>query len=140
MIDCLVSRAASRALSLAELTIQMKLVGGCMQSGAIRSALASIDRRFLLKLLQLELAARPPQAGVLSLTLTAEPGQSSKVQLGLFAPQTPLSCTAEHWQLLTPLFRRIQYIPGRLPWQLPRHAPVDRARRSSGGVTNRLIG
>ena len=39
--------------------------------------------------LQLEIAAHPPQAAVLSLTLSAEAGQSSKVQLGLFAPQTP---------------------------------------------------
>jgi hypothetical protein len=55
----------------------------------IRPALPSIDRKFLLKLLQLEIAAHPPQAAVLSFTLTAEGGQSSKVQLGLFAPQTP---------------------------------------------------
>jgi protein ImuB len=40
-------------------------------------------------LLQLEIAAHPPQAAILSLTLSAEAGQSSKVQLGLFAPQTP---------------------------------------------------
>jgi protein ImuB len=51
--------------------------------------LPSVDRKFLLKLLQLEIAAHPPQAAVLSLTLTAEAGQSSKVQLGLFAPQMP---------------------------------------------------
>jgi error-prone DNA polymerase len=51
--------------------------------------LPSIDRKFLLKLLQLEIAAHPPQAAVLSLTLRAEAGQSSKVQLGLFAPQMP---------------------------------------------------
>jgi protein ImuB len=39
--------------------------------------------------LQLEVAAHPPQFAVQSLTLTALAGQSSKVQLGLFAPQTP---------------------------------------------------
>jgi protein ImuB len=48
-----------------------------------------VDRKFLLKLLHLEMAAHPPQAAVLALTLTAEPGRSSKIQLGLFAPQTP---------------------------------------------------
>ena len=49
----------------------------------------TIDRKFLLKLLQLEIAANPPAAAVTALTVTAEAGQSSKVQMGLFAPQTP---------------------------------------------------
>jgi protein ImuB len=89
MIDCLVERAAARALSLASLTVQMELEGGLAYRRAIRPALATVDRKFLLKLLQLELAAHPPQAAVLSLTLAAEAGQSSQVQLGLFAPQTP---------------------------------------------------
>lgn len=89
MIDCLVERAAARALSLASLTVQMELEGGVAYRRAIRPALATADRKFLLKLLQLEIAAHPPQAAVLSLTLTAEAGQSSQVQLGLFAPQTP---------------------------------------------------
>jgi protein ImuB len=89
MIDCLVARAATKALSLATLTVQMKLEGGQIHRRMIRPALPSADRKFLLKVLQLEIAAHPPQAAVLSLTLTAEAAQSSKVQLGLFAPQTP---------------------------------------------------
>jgi len=89
MIDCLVERAASRALSIASITVRMALEGGRVHESAIRPALASADRRFLLKLLQLDVAAHPPQAAVRSLTLTAQAGQSSKVQLGLFAPQTP---------------------------------------------------
>jgi protein ImuB len=89
MIECLVERAAGRALSLASIKVQMKLEGGNFYEGVIRPALASSDRKFLLKLLQLEFAAHPPQAAVLSLTLVAEAGQSSKMQLGLFAPQTP---------------------------------------------------
>jgi protein ImuB len=89
MIDCLVARATSRALSLSSLTLQMKLGEGRIHCGTIRPALASTDRKFLLKLLQLEFAAHPPQAAVLAFSLSAEAGQSSKVQLGLFAPQTP---------------------------------------------------
>ena len=89
MIDCLVARASTRALSLATLTVELALAGGRQHKRVIRPALPSIDRKFLLKLLQLEIAAHPPQAAVLSFTLTAEAGQSSKVQLGLFAPQTP---------------------------------------------------
>ena len=89
MIDCLVERASSRALSLAALKADMKLEGGKTHRCTIRPALPSIDRKFLLKLLQLEIAAHSPQCGVMTLTLSAEAGQSSKVQLGLFSPQTP---------------------------------------------------
>jgi protein ImuB len=89
MIDCLVARASARALSLATLTVDLALAGGRQHERVIRPAFPSVDRKFLLKLLQLEIAAHPPQAAVLSFTLTAEAGQSSKVQLGLFAPQTP---------------------------------------------------
>jgi protein ImuB len=89
MIDCLVARAAARALSLASLAVTMDLVGGCVYRRVIRPAIPTSDRKFLLKLLQLEIAAHPPQAAVVLIALMAEAGQSSKVQLGLFAPQTP---------------------------------------------------
>ena len=89
MIDCLATRAATHALSLASLSVQMQMEGGRSYQRAIRPALPTIDRKFLLKLLQLEIGSHPPQAAVLSLTLSAQAGQSNKVQLGLFAPQTP---------------------------------------------------
>jgi protein ImuB len=89
MIDCLVSRSARRAMSLTSLTVRMALSGGAKHRLEIRPALPTIDRKFLLKLLQLEIAANPPAAAVTALTVTAEAGQSSKVQMGLFAPQTP---------------------------------------------------
>ena len=89
MIDCLTERAAGRALSLASLDVEMKLEGGAAHLLNLRPALPTVDRKFLLKLLHLDLAAHPPQAAVLALALTAEPGRSSKIQLGLFAPQMP---------------------------------------------------
>jgi hypothetical protein len=89
MIDCLATRAAGRALALRSLTVEMGLEGGGTHGCAIRPAVPTIDRKFLLKLLQLEIGAHPPQAAVVRLTLRAEAGVQSKVQLGLFAPQTP---------------------------------------------------
>jgi len=89
MIECLTERAEDHALSLASLGVEMKLENGDNHLLNIRPALPTVDRKFLLKLLQLELAAHPPQAAVLALTLTAEPGRECKIQLGLFAPQTP---------------------------------------------------
>jgi protein ImuB len=86
----------------------------------IRPALPTVDRKFLLKLLQLEIAAHPPPAAVLSLTLSAEAGQSSKVQLGLFAPQTPEPSR------LDVTIARLKAIAGRRPSRLAgtrRHAP-----------------
>ena len=89
MLECLVARASVRALSLASLTAEMTLEGGKVHRCVLRPALPSTDRKFLLKLLQLEIAAHPPQAAVIAFVLSAEAGQSSQVQLGLFAPQTP---------------------------------------------------
>ena len=89
MISSLVTRATSRALSLATVTVHMDLDKGLTYLRVIRPAIPTSDRKFLLKLLQLEIAAHPPQGPITSLTLTAEAGQQSKMQLGLFAPQTP---------------------------------------------------
>jgi len=89
MIDSLALRAATHAMSLALVTVDLELEGKQAHRLMVRPALPSVDRKFLLKLLQLEIAAKPPPAAVLSLALSAEAGQSSKVQLGLFAPQTP---------------------------------------------------
>jgi len=89
MIECLTQRAADRLLSLASLSLKLQMEGGQVHHLAIRPALPTTDRKFLLKLLQLQIAANPPQAAVVSFSMTAEPGVSQKMQLGLFAPQTP---------------------------------------------------
>ena len=89
MIDCLAARAAAHAMALAALTVQMALEDGSVYRRVIRPAIPTIDRKFLLKLLQLEFAAHPPQAAVVQIALSAEAGHTSKVQLGLFTPQTP---------------------------------------------------
>ncbi len=89
LIDALVARAASRALALAVLRVAVRLENGKTHELALRPALPSIDRKFLLKLLQLETAAHPPQAAVAELLIEADAGLKSQMQLGLFAPQTP---------------------------------------------------
>ncbi len=91
MIESLVTRATGRALSLALLTLTMRIEGGRSHQLTLRPALPTIDRKFLLKLLQIELAAHPPQAAIIVLTISAEAGHSSTVQLGLFRPQLPES-------------------------------------------------
>ena len=84
MLEQLILRASVRVLALASVTITLSLDGGASHTRTVRSALPSIDRQLWIKLIHLDLEAHPPQAAILSLTLTAEPGRTSKVQLGLF--------------------------------------------------------
>jgi protein ImuB len=89
MLEHLILRATARALAPASITIHLTLEGGALHSRTVRPALPGTDRRLWLKLLHLELEAHPPQAAIHRLTLKAEPGSTSKMQLGLFSPQLP---------------------------------------------------
>ncbi len=89
MLEQLILRAASRTLALASVHLTLSLEDKSSHLRAVRPALPTNDRPLWLKLLQLDLEAHPPQASILSLTLTAEPGSTSKIQLGLFSPQLP---------------------------------------------------
>lgn len=89
MLEQLILRATARVLALASVSIALNLEGGMRHSRTVRPALPSNDRRLWIKLIQLDLEAHPPQAAILTLSLTAEPGSTSKVQLGLFSPQLP---------------------------------------------------
>jgi protein ImuB len=76
-------------LALASVSIILSLEGGTTHTRTVRPALPTTDRPLWIKLLHLDLEAHPPQAAILALSLTAEPGSTSKVQLGLFSPQLP---------------------------------------------------
>jgi protein ImuB len=89
MLEQLIVRATIRVLALASVTIKLSLEGGAPHTRTVRSALPSNDRHLWIKLLQLDLEAHPPPAAILSLRLQAEPGRTSKIQLGLFSPQLP---------------------------------------------------
>ena len=89
MLEQLILRATARVLALTSVTITLSLDGSEPHTRTVRPALPSIDRQLWLKLIHLDLEAHPPQAAILSVTLTAEPGRTSKTQLGLFSPQLP---------------------------------------------------
>lgn len=89
MLDQLILRAKARILALATLTITLSLDGGGAHSRTVRPALPTTDKQLWIKLLHLDLEAHPPSASILGVTLHAEPGSTSKVQLGLFSPQLP---------------------------------------------------
>jgi protein ImuB len=89
LLEQLILRATARVLALASVTITLSLEGGTSHTRTVRPALPTNNRQLWIKLLHLDLEAHPPQAAILALTLTAEPGSTSKVQLGLFSPQLP---------------------------------------------------
>lgn len=89
MLDQLILRAKARILALASVTVSLTLDGGGMHSRTVRPALPSVDKQLWIKLLHLDLEAHPPSAAMMAVTLHAEPGSTTKVQLGLFSPQLP---------------------------------------------------
>lgn len=89
MLEQLILRAEARVLALASVSIILDIEGGTIHTRMVRPALPTNDRQLWIKLLHLDLEAHPPQAAILALSLAAEPGNTSKVQLGLFSPQLP---------------------------------------------------
>jgi len=89
MLQQLILRATAHALTIASVTIRLTLEGGSTHARTVRPALPTVDLQLWLKLLHLDLEVHPPQAAIIAMTLDAEPGKTSKVQLGLFSPQLP---------------------------------------------------
>jgi len=95
MLEQLILRATSRVLALASVTITLSLEGNGVHQRTVRPALPTNDRQLWIKLIHLDLEAHPPPAAILALSLSAEPGSISKVQLGLFSPQLPESSSLD---------------------------------------------
>jgi protein ImuB len=89
MLEQLIVRAKSRVLALASITITLRLNGGGSHERTVNPRVPTNEKRLWLKLLQLDLEGYPPQSSILGVHLHAEPGATSKVQLGLFSPQLP---------------------------------------------------
>jgi protein ImuB len=89
MLEQLILRAKSHCLALASVSITLKLEDGALYTRTVRPSLPNSEKQIWIKLLHLDLEAHPPHATILSLSLKAEPGTMSKVQLGLFSPQLP---------------------------------------------------
>jgi len=99
MLECICVRLESRALGATELRVGLEITGYEDQSTEEQEASRSIhqrtlqfpvpmqDSRTFLKLLQLELAAHPPQGPVKKLWLSAEAAPPCFAQPGLFLPR-----------------------------------------------------
>lgn len=89
LLEQLTLRAAARALALASVTITLRLDDSTQHVRTIHPALPTNDRKLWIKLLHLDLETHPPKAPVVEITIESEPGETSKIQLGLFSPQFP---------------------------------------------------
>ena len=89
MLEQLILRAKSRVYALASITITFRLDGGGSHERTVNPRVPSNDKQLWLKLLHLDLQKNPPPASIVAVRLYAEPGATSKVQLGLFSPQLP---------------------------------------------------
>ena len=103
MLEQLTLRAQERALALAAVTVALLIdqpadrilhehqvkPSPIEHTRTIRPAVPTLDRKLLLKMLQLDLEAHPSPGAIRRVHLSAEPGDTSRIQLGLFAPQMP---------------------------------------------------
>ncbi len=89
MLEKILRRALERALALRTVRLTLELERGDPHTVEVRPALPAQNRELLLKLLRLELQARPPQAGILGVTVEAEPTRPQVGQHGLFQTQFP---------------------------------------------------
>ena len=78
MLEQLIFRAAARLLTLASVTVTLTLEGGAAHSRTIRPALPTDNKRFLIKLLHLDLEAHPPQAARAVLCVDTHCGAGSR--------------------------------------------------------------
>jgi protein ImuB len=89
MLDQLILRATARLVVLAAITITLELDDGETYTRRVRPARPGNDKQFWIRLLHLDIQTYPPPAAISAVTLQAEPGHTSKLQLGLFSPPLP---------------------------------------------------
>ena len=89
MLDTLLRQAINHAYALRSVTITLILEKSAPHQLEVRPALPVQSKDLLLKLLNLKLQSDPPQAGILAVTLTAEPAIPQVSQRGLFQSQFP---------------------------------------------------
>lgn len=89
MLETLLRQAINHAYALRSVTITLDLDKAAPHRLEVRPAVPVQSKDLLLKLLNLKLQADPPQAGILGVTLDAEPAIPQVAQRGLFQAQFP---------------------------------------------------
>ena len=89
MLERICARLRSHALATNEVRVSLKLERAPEHSAALRLPVPMLDPKVFLKLLQLELNGRPPQAAVEKIHLELVPVETRTMQHGLFLPSSP---------------------------------------------------
>ena len=147
MLRQLLVRAGLRALALASVTLTLGLEDAPEHSRTVKPALPLFDHALLLKLVQLDLQAHPPCAGILTVSLSAEPGPRAEIQAGLFTPQTPeparLEVTVARLSALVGEDRvgRARLLDTHAPegFRMERFSVTDAPRRSSVQISETML-
>ena len=85
MLEALLCRAMERAYALRRVRLTLQLESPAQAHVLeVRPAVPTSSRDLLLKLLNLELQARPPRGGIVGVRLQAEPAEPPVAQRGLF--------------------------------------------------------
>lgn len=83
------ARLLSNAMAASEVVIHLELENRTEHARTLHLPVPMREPKSLLKLLQMDLEAHPPQAPTLALSLTLRPVHPRTVQTGIFLPVTP---------------------------------------------------
>lgn len=83
------SKLVHHGLAATDVTVRLALEDAPEHVRTLRLPFASTDTGTLLKLLQYDLAAHPPEAPILRVAVEAEPSAQRRLQGGLFLPVAP---------------------------------------------------
>ncbi|HEY1343247.1 MAG TPA: hypothetical protein VGF59_37355, partial [Bryobacteraceae bacterium] len=89
LVNGLATRLATRALATDELRLRLKLENRTKFERTLRLPVPSLDSKAFLKLMQLDLAAHPPDAPVLHVWIGMNPVKPQAAQSGLFVLAAP---------------------------------------------------
>jgi protein ImuB len=82
-------RLTERAMAANEIHLRLALENAPEHVSTLRLPVPMLDSKTFLKMLLLDLNARPPAAAVLKVHLRAEPSKPRRTQQGLFLPSSP---------------------------------------------------
>jgi protein ImuB len=89
LLNGLITRLATRALSTNELRLRLRLENRATHERALRLPVPTLDAKAILKLMQLDLEAHPPAAPIVRVWMAANPVKPRAAQAGLFTPAAP---------------------------------------------------
>lgn len=89
LLNDICGRLVSHGLAATEVRSILGLENNTEYERIIRLPYATTDNATLLKLLQYDLSAHPPQTAIVKVTLIAQPSPQRRVQGGLFIPVAP---------------------------------------------------